>query len=370
MKLGLGKLITCGSLIVLLTTQPLLSQAVTLFAHGNDDQLYRVDTDTVSASVVGPNNTNSILTEIEQGSTGTIYGSDTLVNTNLLKISPDTGAVFDIQTMTFPAGGDVITAMEFVDNTLYAGFAMEGIHSGPGASSLVTIDLQTGDVAVVGPTGIANPLGGLAWDGTTMYAVSAGGTGNLYTIDLETGGATLIGDTGFSLTALEFGENGLLYGLPRTRSSSANHLLRIDTVTGAGIDLGSIIGAPTAGLVSLTATPPQAPGIDVMIDIKPGNSINPVNPRSKGDIKVAILTTGEFDASLVDASTLSFGPDGAAPVNYRLDDVDRDGDWDLVLKFHTEETGIACGDIEATLTGQTLEGTRIYGTDSIHTVGC
>jgi hypothetical protein len=369
-KLELGNITTYGAVIIMLMTHSLLSQAVTLFAHANNDQLYLVDIDTVSASVVGPNNTSSILTEIEQSPTGTIFGSDTLVNTNLLKISPDTGAVFDIKTMTFPAGGDVITAMEFVDNTLYAGFAMEGIHSGPGASSLVTIDPLTGDVALVGPTGISNPLGGLAWDGTTMYAVSSGGTGSLYTIDLETGAATLVGDTGFTLTALEFGENGLLYGLPRMRSSSANHLLRIDTVTGAGIDLGLIIGAPSAGLVSLTSTPPQVPIIDVTIEIKPGNSINPVNPKSKGNIKVAILTTEDFDASLVDASTLSFGRGEALPVTYRLDDIDLDGDWDLVLKFHTMETGIVCGDVNVTISGQMLDGTSINGTDSVHTVGC
>ena len=108
----------------------------------------------------------------------------------------------------------------------------------------------------------------------------------------------------------------------------------------------------------------------VTIDIKPGSNINPINPGSKGKLTIAILTTEDFDASTVDASTVRFGPGAAVPVNYRLEDVDDDGDWDLALKFNTQETGIACGDTEASLTGQTIDGVQITGVDSIKTVGC
>ncbi|MCU7886515.1 MAG: DUF3466 family protein [Candidatus Thiodiazotropha sp. (ex Lucinoma annulata)] len=108
----------------------------------------------------------------------------------------------------------------------------------------------------------------------------------------------------------------------------------------------------------------------VLIDIKPGNSINPVNPRSKGKLTVAILTTDDFDASMVDTTSIQFGPDGAKPVKYRIKDVDHDGDWDLVFKVKTHETGIVCGDTESTLSAQTLDGDSITGSDSITTVGC
>lgn len=366
MMINLKKPALHGALLFLLAYS-MTSQAVLLFAHGNDDQLYLIDTDTLSASVIGPNGVSSIISEIEQSPGGTIFGSDTVDNTLLYSIDPDTGAVFDSQSMTFPAGGNVITAMEFAGQTLYAGFATEGGHSGTVSSILVTIDLMTGNVAVVGATGITNPLGGLAYDGATMYAVSAGGSGSLYTIDLDTGAATLIGATGFAMTALEFGADGVLYGLPRTRSPFSNHLLTIDTVTGAGKDLGLLGGPPGTGLVALTSTPPA---LDVKIDIRPGNKINPVNPRSNGKLKVAILTTGDFDASKVDAGAVRFGPGAAAPVGYRLNDVDQDGVWDLVLKFNTLGTAIVCGDTEATLTGETFDGIRITGVDSIRTVGC
>ena len=65
-----------------------------------------------------------------------------------------------------------------------------------------------------------------------------------------------------------------------------------------------------------------------------------------------------------------FPPGAAPPVRYALEDVDGDTDWDLILHFDTQETGIGCDDTEATLTGQTLGGVPIAGTDSINTVGC
>jgi len=88
------------------------------------------------------------------------------------------------------------------------------------------------------------------------------------------------------------------------------------------------------------------------------------------NVPVAILTTEEFDASTVDATTVLFGPDATTPVEYRLEDVDDDGDWILLLHFKTQETGIAYGDTEATLTGHMLDGVAISGADSVKTVGC
>jgi hypothetical protein len=110
--------------------------------------------------------------------------------------------------------------------------------------------------------------------------------------------------------------------------------------------------------------------IDVEIDIKPGSFPNSINPNSKGVIPVAILTTGDFDATTVDASTVEFGPNGAAIIhqNAHLEDVDGDGDIDMVLHFRTQDTGIAHGDTEASLSGETFDGVDILGTDSIRTV--
>jgi len=109
----------------------------------------------------------------------------------------------------------------------------------------------------------------------------------------------------------------------------------------------------------------------VDIDVKPRSDPNAVNPRSRGVIPVAILTDDEFDATDVDPLAVHFGPGGAAPErSAQTEDVDGDGDVDLLFRFQTQETGIQCGDASASLSGQTYDGVPIEGTDPIVTVGC
>jgi len=117
---------------------------------------------------------------------------------------------------------------------------------------------------------------------------------------------------------------------------------------------------------------PAPPVLNVAIDIKPGSFPNSINPRSRGKIPVAILTTGTFAATTVDTTTVRFGATGteAAPVHSALEDIDGDGDTDMILHFNTQDTGIKCGDTSASLTGQTFSGQAIKGSDSIQTVGC
>jgi hypothetical protein len=51
-----------------------------------------------------------------------------------------------------------------------------------------------------------------------------------------------------------------------------------------------------------------------------------------------------------------------------LEDVDDDGDTDMIFHFPTQDTGLEAGDTEATLTGQTTDGIEITGTDSVRIV--
>jgi hypothetical protein len=43
---------------------------------------------------------------------------------------------------------------------------------------------------------------------------------------------------------------------------------------------------------------------------------------------------------------------------------------DMVFHFKTQETGIVCGDTDATLRAKTFDGTPFTGTDKLKTVGC
>ena len=121
----------------------------------------------------------------------------------------------------------------------------------------------------------------------------------------------------------------------------------------------------------------------VSIDIKPGSDPNSINLLSGGVIPVAILTTPEFDASTVDISVdghdkLSFTGasakmKGKSGRYASFEDVDGDGDNDLVIHFYTSEIDPSLFEVDglftyATITGQTVDGTPISGRDTINIV--
>lgn len=124
-----------------------------------------------------------------------------------------------------------------------------------------------------------------------------------------------------------------------------------------------------------TATP--MPPLVIDIDIKPGSDTNSINLASSGAVPVAILGSDSFDVEDVDVTTLSFGPAGALPKHdltqpntFRQHHVRVNGDrWkDLISHYTVGETGIAAGDVQACLTGRTLDGTRFEGCDAVRTL--
>ena len=121
----------------------------------------------------------------------------------------------------------------------------------------------------------------------------------------------------------------------------------------------------------------QCKVIPVEIDIKPGSDPNSINCNNhNGVISVAILTTQDFDATTVDHTTVTFEGASERHVNKKSgepkrheEDVDDDGDTDLVLHFRPCDTVLDCSSTEGTLLGETFDGMAIEGADSVRMVG-
>ncbi len=86
---------------------------------------------------------------------------------------------------------------------------------------------------------------------------------------------------------------------------------------------------------------------------------------------MAVLGSVNFDATQVDFSTAEFGPGKASPIHDgHVEDVKNDYFFDHVFHFNTQDTGIACSDTQATMSGKTFGGDAFTGTHSVETAGC
>jgi hypothetical protein len=104
---------------------------------------------------------------------------------------------------------------------------------------------------------------------------------------------------------------------------------------------------------------------EVLVDLKPGSDPNCVKTSSGGVVSVAVLTTEDFDAATIDPYTGNFG--GAQYRRFSIEDVDDDGDHDVVFKFKTQDVmdwpmeGSDCGDV--IFTAETYDGLAVAGVD-------
>jgi hypothetical protein len=268
----------------------------------------------------------------------------------------------------------------------------EGIFSGSGGTPTTIADTSAAFSSFSGPPSIND-------GGTVAFRASLGFTGISGIFKGSGGPLTTIADTsgpfgGFGEPSinrggtvafwalLDAGGEGIFTGPDPVADKviSTGDLLFGSTVTALGV---SRVGLNDAGEVAFRAmlsdgtigiyrADPVPSVVTVNIDINPGSDPNTINPRSRGRIPVAILTTDSFDATSVDPTTALFGATGteAAPVHFALEDVDADGNTDMILHFNTKATGIQCGVTSASLTGKTFDGQMIQGSDSIRTAGC
>jgi hypothetical protein len=139
------------------------------------------------------------------------------------------------------------------------------------------------------------------------------------------------------------------------------------------------------------------PSIEFFVDIKPGSCVNPVNPKSKGVLPVALLGTEGLDVMMIDPSTIRLSRDGVdgevAPIRVHYADVatpmqceltasgeiEGDGYTDLMLKFRTQEVvkalslwDVAGERVTLTLTANLKEefgGSTLSAQDDIKVLG-
>jgi hypothetical protein len=131
---------------------------------------------------------------------------------------------------------------------------------------------------------------------------------------------------------------------------------------------GILANCAIVGLLLWIATMAMA-AVTVDIDIRPDSDAEGINcNNTKEVIIVAIIGTSDFDVTQVDTRSVEF--EGALEMHMQgnFEDIDGDGDIDLVFRFRMGDTVLRREDTEGKLTGLLLDGTSFEGKDSVKMV--
>lgn len=112
--------------------------------------------------------------------------------------------------------------------------------------------------------------------------------------------------------------------------------------------------------------------LQVPIDVKPGDTPTTLERERGGHLPVAILSTAQFDALTVDPTTVRVGPTGteAEPARTMRSDVNGDERVDLQLLVRMEDLQVTCATKVIKVTGKTMTGTDIEGSEVVTVDGC
>jgi len=128
-------------------------------------------------------------------------------------------------------------------------------------------------------------------------------------------------------------------------------------------------GIPDVSVKDVLAQGKDAFATRVSILVKPGSGdVAPINLGDGGVLPVAVLSSADFDGTTVDWQTARLrDPDAfesVAPLRMALEDVDGDGDTDLLLNFSVERA-VAVGAIVPLTTRVRLSAATIGGEDIV-----
>ncbi|WP_266079613.1 hypothetical protein [Haladaptatus caseinilyticus] len=161
-------------------------------------------------------------------------------------------------------------------------------------------------------------------------------------------------------------------GTPLDETSSHQTSRRRLLKAGAGIAL-TALAVPTLSSTAIAHFPEN-----LDIDVKPDNDSNEIDRSSRGVVPVAVLQTDEFDPTS-EAIRYRFGSPaavesggGACPVHEEaVEDIDGDGNDDLMLHFAVQDAGFESGETEAELRWERDESGEhgLSGRDSVRIVG-
>jgi hypothetical protein len=200
-----------------------------------------------------------------------------------------------------------------------------------------------------------------------VRGIALDGAGKIYWIESDRiRRANVDGSNAEDLVTGLVGERGDIALDPRAGEMYwlAGGLLQRANLDGSDI-VELVTGLESAFSLALDLTPAL---LQLPIEIQRSGVSNSLNLLSRGVIPVAILGSEEFDVTRLDPETLGFGPAGAAPAHRgggHFADVNGDGHLDFLSHYRVDETGLVPGDMEACVTGETLDGAPFEGCDTV-----
>lgn len=169
--------------------------------------------------------------------TGTLYALETS-NANLLSIDPDTGAITVVAPLTGAAAGVTYSGLSWnkTNSTMYA-LTTDGT-----TTNLYTLNLSTGALTLVGPTGTTLGIW-IAIDNNGIIYMADIGNDNLYTLNPSTGAATLVGPLGVDISFAQEADvdpvSNTLY-MAGYIGGGVNNIYTVDVSTGTATAVGTV----------------------------------------------------------------------------------------------------------------------------------